>query len=124
MTIRAKTNIMNSVRNQVRLIGNLGQDLELKTFESGSKIVKLNIATNEYYTNQKGERVEETQWHSVVAWNKTADLMNNLLKKGDMIAIDGKLVHRTYEDTTGAKRSVSEVVASSFVKLNRTEKEN
>ena len=112
---------MNSVRNQVRLIGHLGKDFETKSFEGGSVVANGSMATNEIYKNQKGERKEETQWHKIVAWGKTADLMSTLLGKGDQVVIEGKLVYRTYEDSAGVKRQVSEVLVNNFYKLTKTE---
>ena len=112
---------MNTLRNQVQLIGNLGKDLEFKTFESGSQMVSGTIATNEYYKNNKGEKVQETQWHNITAWGKTAELMNDLLKKGDEVAVQGKLAHRSYDDSSGVKRYISEVVIGSFLKISRSQ---
>ena len=109
---------MNSLRNQVQLIGHIGQDLDTKSFDSGMRLAKAPLATNEYYRNNKGEKIQETQWHNIVAWGKTAELMKQMVKKGDELAIKGKLVHRKYEDATGQLRYISEVVVNEFIKLS------
>ena len=111
---------MNSLRNNVQLIGHLGNDLEIKTFDNGNKVAKTVIATKDYYKNNKGEKVQDTQWHTIIAWGKLAENMNAILKKGDEIAIQGKLTHRKYE-AGGAMRYVTEVVAQEFVKLSKKE---
>ncbi len=109
---------MNTLRNQVQLIGNLGQELELKSFENGSTLVRCPLATNEYYINNKGEKIQETQWHTIVSWGKVALNMNTHLSKGDEVAIKGKLVHRKYEDAQGSVKYFSEVLVNEFIKLN------
>jgi len=69
---------MNGIRNSVRLIGNLGAAPELKDLDKGTKMARVNIATTDYYTDKKGEKQKETQWHTLVAWGKTAELMIEL----------------------------------------------
>ena len=108
---------MNSLRNRVQLIGHLGINPKVKIMESGSKLAKFTLATNETYTNSKGERVTETEWHQVVAWNKTADLIESYLQKGKEVAIEGKLVTRSWDDGTGNKKYATEVVCSEVVFL-------
>lgn len=108
---------MNNMRNNVRLIGNVGQDPEIKTLESERKMATLNLATNEIYKNDKGERIEETQWHRLVAWGKNAELIEKYVNKGKELAIEGKLVHRSYEDKNKEKRFVSEVVINDLLFL-------
>ena len=100
---------MNALRNKVQLIGNLGLAPEIKTLESGRKLAKMSIATNESYKNAKGELVKETQWHNLIAWGKTADIIEKYLKKGSEVAIDGKLINRNYTDKEGVKRYVTEI---------------
>ncbi|MDG1111582.1 MAG: single-stranded DNA-binding protein, partial [Polaribacter sp.] len=82
---------MNTLRNKVQLIGNLGNDPEIITLESGKKLAKFSIATNESYKNAMGEKVTDTQWHNVIAWNKTAEIIEKYVIKGNEIAIEGKL---------------------------------
>ena len=82
---------MNTLRNKVQLIGNLGNDPEIITLDSGKKLAKFSIATNESYKNTMGEKVTDTQWHNVIAWNKTAEIIEKYVTKGNEIAIEGKL---------------------------------
>ncbi len=110
---------MSTLRNKVQLIGNVGNDPEIKTFDGGKKLAKLNVATNESYKNEKGEKVEETQWHSLIAWGKTADIIEKYVVKGKEIAIEGKLTHRSYEDKTGEKRYVTEIVIDELLMLGK-----
>ncbi len=108
---------MNTLKNSVQLIGNLGKDVELVKFENGNQLAKMSLATNEYYRNKEGEKVEETQWHNIVAWGKKAEVMAKLLKKGSEIAIQGKLTHRTFEDKEGMTKYFTEVVVHDFLKI-------
>ena len=110
---------MSTLRNKVQLIGHVGNDPEIKTFDGGKKLAKLTIATNENYKNDKGEKVEETQWHNLVAWGKTADIIEKYVVKGKEIAIEGKLTHRSYEDKNGEKRYVTEVVIDEVLLLGK-----
>ena len=112
---------MRAIRNSVQLIGNLGRDVEVFTFDSGNKKATFSLATTEYYTNKEGEKSQDTQWHNVVAWGKTADLMSALLEKGNQVLIKGKIVNRSYEDKEGVKRSISEIVANEFMKITKKE---
>jgi single-strand DNA-binding protein len=108
---------MNALRNKVQLIGNLGMEPEIKTLESGKKMAKMRIATNESYKNSKGELIKETQWHSLVAWGKTAEIIEKYLKKGNEVAIEGKLIHRDYTDKEGQKRYVTEIEVNELLML-------
>ena len=110
---------MSTLRNKVQLIGHVGNDPEIKTFDGGKKLAKLNVATNESYKNDKGEKVEETQWHCLIAWGKTADIIEKYVVKGKEIAIEGKLTHRSYEDKNGEKRYVTEVVIDELMLLGK-----
>jgi single-strand DNA-binding protein len=110
---------MSTLRNKVQLIGHVGNDPEIKTFDGGKKLAKLNVATNESYKNDKGEKVEETQWHSLIAWGITADIIEKYVVKGKEIAIEGKLTHRSYEDKNGEKRYVTEVVIDELMLLGK-----
>src|ERR1700712_4406638 len=109
---------MNSLRNSVRLVGNLGMDPEVKNFDANKKLAKVAIATNESYKNDKGEKIVETQWHNLILWGTQAKLAEEYLKKGDEVAIEGKLSNRSYTDKDGNKRYVSEVVVNEFIKLS------
>ncbi len=114
---------MNTLKNSVQLIGNLGKDVELKDLPNGGKLAKLTIATNDYYKNNKGEQMKETQWHNLVAWGNNAENMAKILSKGNEVVIQGKLVHRKYEDKDGNIRYASEVRVNEFVKISKMEKE-
>lgn len=100
---------MNTLRNKVQLIGHLGTAPEIKSFNDNKKMARLSIATNEAYTNAKGEKVKETQWHNVVLWGKQAEFAEKYLNKGSEVLIEGKLVNRHYTDKEGIKKYVTEV---------------
>ena len=108
--------IMKNIRNSVKLIGRLGKDPEVKTFNK-NKRASFSIATMEAYKNAKGERVEDTQWHNIVIWGKLADVAEKYLHKGQEVAVEGKLMHRNYETDKGEKRYVTEVNVSDLVML-------
>lgn len=108
---------MNNLRNKVQLIGNLGQAPEIITFENGNKLAKVSLATNENYKNAKGEKVKETQWHSIIAWGKQADIFEKYIKKGQEIAVEGKLITKSYETKEGEKRYKTEVQVSEILML-------
>jgi single-strand DNA-binding protein len=106
---------MNSLRNKVQLIGNLGNDPEIITLESGKKLAKFSLATNESYKDASGQKVDNVQWHNLVAWNKTADIIEKYVTKGKEVAIEGKLTSRSYETKEGEKRYVTEVVVNELL---------
>lgn len=108
---------MNALRNKVQLFGHVGNDPEIKNLEGGKKVANLTIATNESYKNDKGEKVEQTEWHKVVAWGKTAEIIERFVTKGKEIAIEGKLMHRSYDDKNGEKRYVTEVLVNDLLLL-------
>ena len=110
---------MNTLKNKVQLIGNLGNDPEILNLDSGKKLARFNIATNESYKNNKGERVTDTQWHNVVAWGKTAELIEKYVTKGKEVAIEGKLASRSYETKEGDRRYVTEVVCDELLMLSK-----
>lgn len=107
--VGTKHKIMNALRNKVQLIGNLGNAPEVRTTESGKKLVKFSIATNESYRNAKGEKVTETQWHNIIAWGKVADIAEKYLTKGTEVAIEGKLMNNNYTDKDGNKKYSTEI---------------
>ena len=109
---------MNALRNKVQLIGKLGMDPEVKSLDGGRKLAKMSIATNESYKNSKGERVTETQWHNLIAWGKTAEIVEKFLKKGIEVAVEGKLVNSNYTDKEGVKRYVTEIEVSEVLMLD------
>jgi|TARA_R110000772_G_scaffold206590_1_gene317139 single-strand DNA-binding protein len=108
---------MSTLRNKVQLIGNLGNDPEIITMDSGKKLAKFSIATNESYKNAQGEKVTDTQWHNVVAWGKTAEIIEEYVTKGKEVAVEGKLTTRSYDDKEGNKRYMTEVVCNELLML-------
>lgn len=108
---------MNNLKNKVQLIGNLGNTPEVINLETGKKLAKFSIATNESYKNAQGEQIKDTQWHNVIAWGKTAEIIEKYLQKGNEVAIEGKLVNRSYDDKDGNKRYITEVVINELLML-------
>ena len=108
---------MYALKNKVQLIGNLGNAPEVKTTESGKKLARFSIATNESYRNAKGEKVTETTWHNIVAWGKVAELAEKYLTKGKEVAIEGKLINNSYTDKDGNKKYSTEVQVSEILML-------
>jgi single-strand DNA-binding protein len=106
---------MKNLRNSVQLIGRLGKDPEARTFDSGTQKVSFTLATTDSYKNQKGDKVEETQWHNIVIWGKPAETANKYLKKGNEVVIEGRLVHRSYETSAGEKKYITEINVNDFV---------
>jgi single-strand DNA-binding protein len=100
---------MYSLRNKVQLIGNLGKVPEIKNTDSGKKLAKFSVATNEIYTNNKGEKVKETQWHNLVAWGKLAEIAEKFLDKGSEVVIEGKIITKDYLDKDGNKKYTTEI---------------
>ena len=100
---------MNALRNKVQLIGRLGAKAEFKSLEGGKAMARFNLATNEIYRNAKGEKVEETTWHHLIAWGKTAEVINQYTDKGSEIAIEGKLINRSFTGKDGVKKYVTEI---------------
>ncbi len=110
---------MNALRNKVQLIGNVGNTPEVLNFETGKKMARFSIATNETYKNSKGEKETDTQWHNVVAWGHTAELIENYVTKGKEIGVEGKLTSRSYDDKEGITRYVTEVLCSEVLLLGK-----
>lgn len=110
---------MNALRNRVQLIGNIGNDPEIMTLDSGKKRAKFTLATNENYKNDKGEKVTETQWHHLIAWGKSAEIIEKYTSKGTQIAVEGKLTHRSYDDKNGEKKYITEVVLNDMLLLSK-----
>ena len=108
---------MYALKNKVQLIGNLGNAPEVKTTESGKKLAKFSMATNESYRNANGEKVTETTWHNLVAWGKVAELAEKYLTKGKEVAIEGKLINNSYTDKDGNKKYITEVQVNELLML-------
>ena len=108
---------MSTLKNKVQLIGNVGNEPEITNLESGKKVAKFSIATNESYKDSKGEKVTNTQWHNIVAWGKIAEIVEKYVDKGKEVALEGKLMARSYETKEGEKRYVTEVVVDEILLL-------
>ena len=110
---------MRAMKNKVQLIGNVGQEPEVKTLGEGKNVANITLATNDYYINDKGDKVEQTEWHRVTAWGKVAEIIEKYVTKGKEIAIEGKLTYRSYDDKEGNKRYITEVVANDILLLGK-----
>jgi len=111
------------MKNRVQLIGHVGQAPELKELESG-KIANFSVATNDNFTNAKGEKVSQTEWHRITVWNKTAEFAMQYLQKGTQVALEGKLTHKSYDDKEGNKRFITEIVVNEIVLLGSSNSTN
>ncbi len=110
---------MNTLKNKVQLIGNLGQDPEIKETANGKKYAKFSLATNEIYKNQAGEKITETQWHNIILWGKIAEIAEKYLKKGSECAVEGKLVHNSYDDKDGNKKYYTQIEGRELLLLGK-----
>ena len=109
--------------NKVFLIGNVGQDPEIRTTESGATVAQFTLATTERYKNRNGELRENTEWHNIVCWRNLADVVGNYVKKGSLLYVEGKLTSRSWEDQNGQKHWRTEVVADNFQLLGKRERQ-
>lgn len=107
--------------NKVILVGNLGQDPELRYTGSGTAVCNIRLATNESYKDASGEWVERTEWHSVVAWARLAEICNEYLKKGSQVYFEGSLQTRSWEDKDGNTRYTTEIKAKEMMMLSGRE---
>lgn len=108
-----------TMKNRVQLIGNLGATPEIKELDNGNKMARFTVATSDFYTNKKGEKVTETQWHHIVIWGKLADRAEKFLEKGSQVVIDGKLNTRNYTDKEGVKKYFTEIIANEFMMIDK-----
>ena len=108
---------MSTLRNNVQLIGNVGQEPTISQLESGKKVARISLATNENYKNANGEKQSNTEWHNLVAWGKTAEIVEKYVTKGKEIAITGKLTSRSYETKESEKRFVTEIIVNEILLL-------
>lgn len=99
------------------LVGNLGQDPEIRTLETGNKVVNFTLATKDNYKNSEGQKINETTWHNIVAWNGLAEIASRYLKKGNEVFVEGRIVYRTYEDKKGTTRYVTDIVLNDLLLL-------
>lgn len=112
---------MSGTLNKVVLIGRLGKDPEPKYTSSGTAVANFTIATNESYKDKDGKKVENTDWHRVVAWNKLAEICGQYLRKGSLVCVEGKIKTRSY-DKDGAKHYITEIVADEMQMLSAESK--
>lgn len=112
---------MNTLRNTVSLIGNLGKDPVITQFGKDNSVARFSVATNESYKDKNGEWATNTTWHNIVAWGKAAELCGQLLKKGSEVALEGKLVTNSYETKEGEKRFNTEISLREFIVINRSQ---
>lgn len=103
--------------NKVMLIGNLGQDPELRYTQGNTAVMNMRIATTESFLNRENERQERTEWHTVVLWGKRGEGLHKILTKGNRIFVEGRLQTRSWEDKQGQKRYTTEVVATNVILL-------
>lgn len=110
---------MNSLRNSVRLIGNLGQAPEIKSFDSNKKCARFSIAVNESYMDANGKWEKQTHWHPITLWGKQADVAEKYLAKGSEVAIEGSLINRNYTTKDGEKKFVTEIRVNDIMLLGK-----
>jgi len=106
---------MSTIRNNVKLIGRLGKDPEIKVLEKGNKMATFSMATGEKYKDKEGNQKDSTEWHNIVAWGTLAERCEKFLKKGKEVAIDGRLSYRSWEDKTGTKHYITEVIVNDLL---------
>jgi single-strand DNA-binding protein len=111
---------MNTLRNSVRLYGNVGKEPEVKTLENGNKVATFSLATTEKRKNLNGTYTEETTWHNLVVWGKPVDTIEKYVNKGDRLSIEGKLNNRTYEGKDGTKKYYTEIIVNDFLLAGTT----
>ncbi len=110
---------MNALRNKVQLIGHLGADPEIRTFDSGKMKATLSLATSDVYKDSNGNKISDTQWHRLIIWGNRAKVAEKYLKKGNELAVEGKITYRAYENGNGEKRYFTEILVNDFVLLGR-----
>jgi single-strand DNA-binding protein len=106
--------------NRVILVGHLGGDPEIKTFESGAKVASFSIATSDSWTDKQGVKQEETDWHNIVLWKGLAEIAEKYLKKGSHVYLEGKIKNRSWEQD-GVKKHTQEIVCNHLVMLGSKE---
>ena len=115
---------MGTLRNSVHLIGRPGIDPEIKVFGENKKLARFTFATNEKHYNDKMELVEEVEWHNITAWGKTAEIVEKYVRKGRLMAIEGRIQNRQYEDKDKRKRNVTEILIDEFMLIDKMSNED
>ncbi|WP_282080436.1 single-stranded DNA-binding protein [Aquimarina algiphila] len=108
---------MSTIKNHVQLIGHIGQEPVITNLESGKKVARFSLATNEYYKNAQGEKQTETNWHTIVAWGRVAEIIEKFASKGKEVGVIGKLKSRNYENKEGNQVRAVEVEVSEILLL-------
>ena len=111
--------LMKAIKNKVQLIGHLGADPEIKNLKEDNKLANMRLAVNDRYKNAKGEWVEETQWFNLVAWSKLATYAEKYLLKGIEVAVEGRLLTKSYTDKNAVKRVATDIVVSEILILTK-----
>ncbi len=109
---------MRNLVNKVQLIGHLGRDVEVTEIGEGKRVAKTTLATNSFYRNKAGDRIESTDWHFLVAWGKTAERLTAMGRKGIKLLINGRLSSKSYENKEGIKKYVTEIVIDEFMVMS------
>ncbi|NLA24818.1 MAG: single-stranded DNA-binding protein [Bacteroidales bacterium] len=111
-----------NLRNRVQLVGNIGKNPVVRELNNGGKMVRFSLATNEYYMKD-GERVQETTWHTLVAWGKTAEIVANYMETGAELMVGGRLKNRVYTDDKGTTRYITEVIVDEVLFRSKKDKQ-
>jgi single-strand DNA-binding protein len=110
---------MKAIKNKVQLVGRLGADPEMKMYGDAKKLANIRLAVNDRYKNVKGEWMDETQWFNLIAWSKLAIYVEKYLLKGAEVAVEGRLVNKSFTDKAGVKRSTTEIVLNEILILSK-----
>ena len=110
---------MNTLKNKIQLLGHLGAQPEVRTTQSGHKMARMRVATNETYRNASGEKVTDTQWHTCIAWGKTAEIAEQFLHKGSEVMLEGRLQYREYVDKDGHTRTAAEITITNLQLMDK-----
>ncbi len=116
---------MSRSLNKVILIGNLGQDPEVRSIANGGRVANFSLATSRQWSGQGGDKQEKTEWHRIVAWNNTkgagtglADVVEKFVKKGDKLYVEGRVEYRSWQDKDGQTRYTTEIIANEIILLS------
>ena len=110
--------------NKVILIGNLGRDPEIKFLEGNVARANFSLATTESYKDKNGNKIDQTEWHNIILWRGLAETAEKLLKKGTQVYVEGKIQTRQWTDKEGHKRNTTEIVAETFIILQKKDSSN
>ena len=108
---------MSTIKNRIQLIGHVGNSPEVQSFENGKRLARISLATNDFYYNAEGTKVQQTDWHNLIGWGKQANIIERYVTKGKEIAVEGKLISRSYESKSGEKKFITEVVVHEILLL-------